>query len=208
MELYPICLKLKGVLCLVIGGGNVALRKVKSLIKCQARIIVVSPELCKGFKSPKIRKNFIYKKSVYKKYFLKKAFIIIAATDNKKTNLQIAKDAHKKDVLINVVDQPDLCNFYVPAVVKKGSMLASITTSGIFPGLAKKIKKDFSGQLNKYAKDLKILSKLRDAVKKEFKNKQVRKNIIQRLLEPAVLELIENKKIKHLRDLKAYLNSL
>jgi len=208
MELYPICLKLKGVLCLVIGGGNVALRKARSLIRCQARIIVVSPELCKGFKSPKIRKNVIYKKSAYKKYFLKKAFIVIAATDNERTNLQIAKDAHKKDILINVVDQPDLCNFYVPAVVKKGPILASVATSGIFPGLAKKIKKDFSAQLDKYAKDLKILSKLRDAVKKEFKNKQVRKGIIQGLLEPTVLKLIEKKKIKNLRDLKAYFNSL
>lgn len=204
MKLYPACLKLKNVCCLVIGGGEVALRKVKSLVECQAKITVVSPQLCPGLEVLKKKKSFFYWDSIYKKQFLKDAFLVIAATNDLKTNTRIAQEATRLGKLVNVVDQPGLCNFYIPAVIRKEPFLLCISTQGVFPGLAKKLRMEFSQSLNQYQKIIDVLSSLRTQIKKIFKQPKTRSRLIKKLLKPEAIRLIKAKKIKNLEDFKRY----
>lgn len=206
MKLYPVYLKLKGVSCLVVGGGIVALRKVKALVLSQAKVIVISPKLCKGLDRLRQKKVISYKKAKFHKRFLKGVKFVFAATDNQQVNLQVARDCQKQGLLVNIVDTPKLCNFYVPSVLRNKDILVSISTQGIFPGIAKRIKEECFPVIDKYARSLRAFSTLRNQIKKEFQNKKTRKEIMQSLLKPQVLFLVEKKQIQNINDLKAYLN--
>lgn len=194
--------------CCVIGGGSVALRKVRSLLKSSDKIMVISPDLCPQLKKLYKKKAFEYQKAEYKRKLIKNAFLIIAATNDQKVNTQIVQDANKMGKLINVVDVPRQCNFYLPAVVNKKGILLSISTQGAFPGLAKKIRQAAAVMIKKYADNVRILTKLRDAIKIKYKDKKIKKKLINALLDDRILELISNKEIGNLDQLTAYLNIL
>jgi siroheme synthase-like protein len=206
MRLYPICLKLDNIACCVVGGGNVALRKVRTLIKSSANVTVVSPDLCEQLKRLHKKGAFNYQKSQYEKNFIKKAFLIIAATNDQKVNKQIVADANKLHKLINVVDVPSQCNFYLPAVVDSKGILFSVSTQGAFPGLAKKIRQSAELMIKKYADNIAVLAKLRETIKCNCLDKKIKKNLMKRLLDEDVLELVDKKKILNIDDLKSYLN--
>ncbi|MFH2137975.1 MAG: bifunctional precorrin-2 dehydrogenase/sirohydrochlorin ferrochelatase [Candidatus Omnitrophota bacterium] len=206
MKLYPIVLKLKNQACLVIGGGEVALRKVKALLECEAKVTVVSPKLCKALEVLQRKKLFNYKKSVYKKEFLKNVFLVIAATSERDTNLKIAAAAQKNKILVNVVDVPQLCSFYVPATVRKEPLLIAISTQGAFPGAAKMIRKNLQPMINKKAGSIKILAKIRDNFKQKIMDKKIRGKYIKKLMDPKIVRLVEQGKIKDYNDLKKFLN--
>ncbi|MBU1043716.1 MAG: bifunctional precorrin-2 dehydrogenase/sirohydrochlorin ferrochelatase [Candidatus Omnitrophica bacterium] len=205
MILYPVCLKLDKMLCCVIGGGAVALRKVQTLLKSSDNITIISPKLCFQLKQLHKKNAFNYQKTEYKKNFIKDAFLIIAATNDQAVNAQIVKDANKMGKLINVVDVPEQCNFYLPSVVNKKGILLSISTQGAFPGLAKKIRQDTAVMIKKYADNIGVLSRLRDEIKLKHKDKRTKKRLIDALLDDKILELINNKKIRKLVELKAHL---
>jgi len=140
MKYYPINLNISGRKCIVIGGGNVAERKILSLLECGADVTVISPSLTKNIKRlvDEYRINFI--KRNYKKGDLKGAFIVVAATNDSKVNKEVAKEAKKKKVMINVVDSPKLCDFISPSVIRRGDLVISISTGGKFPAFSKKIR--------------------------------------------------------------------
>lgn len=208
MKLYPICLKLDNIACCVVGGGIVALRKVRVLLKSSNNITVISPELCAQLKILYKKKAFYYHKSEYKSFFIKDAFLIIAATNDQKVNKQIVADANKMGKLINVVDVPNQCNFYLPAVIDKKGILLSISTQGAFPGLAKKIRQATEVMIKKYADNIRILVKLREEIKNNYIDKKVKKQLMDALLDEQVLELVEKKQVRKIEELKAYLNIL
>jgi len=208
MRLYPICLKLDNLACCVIGGGIVALRKVRALLKSSNNITVISPELCPQLKRLNKKNVFLYHQSEYKNTFIRKAFLIIAATNDSKVNKQIVLDAKKMGKLINVVDVPHQCNFYLPAVINKKEILFTVSTQGAFPGLAKKIRQSTGEMIKKYADNISILSKLRDEIKSNCKNKKIKKQLMDALLDDQVLELINKKKIINLKQLESRLRIL
>lgn len=208
MKLYPICLKLDNMACCVVGGGSVALRKVKTLLKSSNNITVISPELCKPLQNLYKKEAFYYHKSEYKIFFIKDSFLIIAATNDQKVNKQIVADAKKMGKLINVVDVPNQCNFYLPAVIDKKGILLSISTQGAFPGLAKKIRQSTELMIKKYTDNINTLVKLREEIKNNYIEKKAKKQLMEALLDDQVLELIGKKQISKLEGLKAYLNIL
>ncbi|MGD8786387.1 MAG: bifunctional precorrin-2 dehydrogenase/sirohydrochlorin ferrochelatase [Phycisphaerales bacterium] len=141
MSKYPIYLELKGRRVVVIGGGAVAVRKAQSLLAAGARLIVVAERidnmltaLCRG-------KNAELIKSRYSKNYLAEAVLAIAATNNHQLNRQIYKDCQELEVLCNVVDEPELCDFFVPAVVRRGDLQIAIGTEGHCPAYAGHIRK-------------------------------------------------------------------
>ncbi len=205
MRLYPIFLKLENVSCCVIGGGAVALRKVKSLLKSRARITVVSPELCLRLKLLKKKKLFKHRKNKYQKKFLRGSFLVIAATNDERVNKKVAADAQTMNLLVNVVDSPQECNFYVPALLHKNGMSMAISTQGAFPGMTGKIKEECSPVFQKYARSFKRLSGLRKDIYNGTGTVKLKKIFAKSLLRPDVLERIENKKISNIDELKAYL---
>ncbi|MBM4082704.1 MAG: NAD(P)-dependent oxidoreductase, partial [Planctomycetes bacterium] len=109
---YPILLDVRGRKCVVVGGGEVARRKARSLRDAGARVTVVSPQFCRGLRSERGVKLV---KQRYGSAALADALLVVAATDNPETNRQVAADAATRGTLVNVVDVPSLCSFIVPA---------------------------------------------------------------------------------------------
>lgn len=137
---YPINLNIKGRKCIVVGGGEVAERKVKTLLKFEGKVTLISPEVTLGLLDLASRKKIKYISKLYNSKCLNGAILVIAATDNRRVNSKISKDCFKKGILVNVVDSPRECTFIAPAVVKKGFITVAISTAGRSPALSKAVR--------------------------------------------------------------------
>ncbi|RKY06427.1 MAG: hypothetical protein DRP66_08830 [Planctomycetota bacterium] len=133
MAKYPIYLDLEGRRVVVIGAGNVAARKVQSLTATGARIVVVAEHATGVFQDACEGANIELVISSYSRDYLAGAVLAIAATNDTALNNRIYKDCQELDVLCNVVDVPDLCDFYVPALVERGSLQIAVGTDGKCP---------------------------------------------------------------------------
>ena len=165
---YPIFLNLRGKRCVVIGGGNVALRKVKVLLDCGANVTMISPkphpEIVKLSKKRAI--HFIQRD--YEKEDLGDAAIAFACTDVKKVNRKVAVDAKEAGVLVNVADDPRPSDFIIPSFFRKGNLTVAISTAGVSPALARKIRTKLEKSFGKeYGPLLSIIGEIRSAIKKK-----------------------------------------
>jgi precorrin-2 dehydrogenase/sirohydrochlorin ferrochelatase len=137
---YPLLLNLKKFPCLVIGGGNVALRKVISLLEFNARVTVISPKLCEQLYDLHQEGKIQIIQRYYSKEYLDNYKIVFCATDNPKTNQKVYQDCKDENILLNVADVPELCDFILPANVKRGNLTISIASQGKAPFYVKEIK--------------------------------------------------------------------
>ncbi|MFB3897817.1 MAG: bifunctional precorrin-2 dehydrogenase/sirohydrochlorin ferrochelatase [bacterium] len=190
--LYPISLDIKNKPCLVIGGGEVALRKINSLLSCQAKITVVSPqfhpEILKLAKAKQIQ--IINRK--YQTADLTKMILVIGATNDTKVNQQIAEEAKKKSILVNIVDVPALCNFQVPASIRRGDLLITISTNGKSPALSKYLRKQLEEQFGpEYTEYLELLDKWRTKLIHDIPQGKQREQIFQAIIESDILDLLQ-----------------
>ncbi len=191
-KLYPISLKIKNSKCLVVGGGQVALRKVNSLLACGADLVVVSPEAVETIQIMFGQGKINYIKDIYKERYLEGCFIVVGATNCRKTNAKIFQHCQKRGLLINVVDNPEFCNFYVPAVIQRRSLQISVSTEGKCPLLAKKIKEHLSSLYpEEYGDILDILGELRQAIFMRTKDPQERSMMLSALLEREVIKSLQ-----------------
>jgi precorrin-2 dehydrogenase/sirohydrochlorin ferrochelatase len=143
--LYPINLKISGHLCLVIGGGTVALRKVRGLLQCGAKVRVVSEQAHKELQQLAQHGRIEWFARDFAEGDLRGAFLAYAATDNRQVQLQIEAEAERSRVLLNSIDDPQASNFHVPAHFRRGRMLVSVSTGGASPALAKKLRQQLEG---------------------------------------------------------------
>jgi precorrin-2 dehydrogenase / sirohydrochlorin ferrochelatase len=140
MKYYPINLNIKGKLCVVIGGGSVAERKVKNLLLCGARVRMVSPDLTDLLSKWASRGKIDYVRNEYRASHLKGAFLVYAATSDRKVNAKVARDAAKRRLLVNVADSPTESTFILPAVVRKREISIAVSTNGLSPAKAVRIR--------------------------------------------------------------------
>jgi len=194
MNYYPVFLNLHEKDCLVVGGGNVAARKVLSLLDCGARVRLVSPvllshKLVELVKEKKVK----YLPKSYDSSDIEKVFLVISATDNENINRQVAEDCFKAGKLVNVVDNPKKCNFFVPALVRRGSLSIAVSTGGKSPLLAAKISKRLEKEfLPAYGEILELLGKIREKVIDNIADPEKRKIIFNNILDGDTMELLEN----------------
>jgi precorrin-2 dehydrogenase/sirohydrochlorin ferrochelatase len=137
---YPIFLNLQGKKCVVVGGGEVALRKVERVLESGADVTVVSPSLDPGLAQLAKRKTIHLIQRNYRSGDLKGAAIVIAATDIKETNYRVAEEAKKVKALVNLVDDPEPSDFIVPSFFRKGDLTVAVSTGGQSPALARKVR--------------------------------------------------------------------
>ncbi|ANC77119.1 hypothetical protein ABE65_010020 [Fictibacillus phosphorivorans] len=191
--MYPIHVNLSGKTVVVAGGGLVAYRKIKDLLNEEAKITVISPVVVKEIQQWHTEKKLTWIEREVKRADLEEAFLIIAATNSKEINSWIAEQTSPKQ-LVNVVDQPDLGNFIVPSVVKRGKLILSVSTSGASPSLSKSIKKELQ---QKYSEDyetyLDFLFQCRSIFKKEFPEKY-RKDLLTKLTDQSFLYDVEKQR--------------
>jgi siroheme synthase-like protein len=165
---YPIFLNLQGKKCVVVGGGKVALRKVTALLDCGADITVISPkphaEMSKLFKNKAIqlvRRN-------YEPGDLRGAALSIAATHVKKINRKVAEEAKKNGTPVNVVDDSGASDFIIPSSFRRGDLSVAVSTSGMSPALAKKIRVKLEKTIGiEYAHLLSLIAEIRSEIKKK-----------------------------------------
>ena len=141
---YPVYLRLQGRLCVVIGGGEVAERKVGQLLESQAKVKVVSPEVTAGLQRLASEGALAWEARAYRAGDLARAFLAIAATSDSAVNRQVAQEAEDQNVLVNVVDNPGLGRFLAPSVVRRGEVIVAISTGGASPALARKLKEELA----------------------------------------------------------------
>ncbi len=152
----------------MIGGGQVALRKVVTLLEDGARVEVISPELCPELASLAERKEISFLNREYHKGDLKGVFIAIAATDSSIINQQVAAEAREKSVLVNVVDDARYSDFIAPSIVRRGEITIAISTSGQSPALARKLRTKLEKEFGEeYARLGRLLGEVRAEAKKQ-----------------------------------------
>jgi precorrin-2 dehydrogenase/sirohydrochlorin ferrochelatase len=176
---YPIVLNLSGRSALVVGGGEVALRKARALADAGAQVRVVAPKLLPAFAEDG---RFECVAARYEKQHLEGARVAVAATDDEAVNRQVAEDARAAGVLVNVVDRPELCDFIVPAQVRRGELLIAIATGGAAPALAKRQRERHEAEFGpEYATYLTVLREVREDLKKQNVAPDLRRRIFERL---------------------------
>jgi len=163
MSRYPIYLELKGRRVVVVGAGVVAARKIQTLSAAGARVVVVASRVSATFEHTCQKPNIELIMASYSKDYLAGATLAIAATNDLKLNRQIYEDCQQLEVLCNVVDNPELCDFYVPAVVKRGDLQIAVGTDGNCPAYAghirQKLEEIFTDAHGRFLGELEIIRK-------------------------------------------------
>ncbi|MEW6429497.1 MAG: bifunctional precorrin-2 dehydrogenase/sirohydrochlorin ferrochelatase [Thermodesulfobacteriota bacterium] len=143
---YPVCLDLGGRRCVVVGGGRVAERKIEGLLECGGRVTVISPELSDHLRALAAAGTVAWLARPYRRGDLAGAFLVIAATDDRPTQEQVQREAAAANLLLNVADVPMLCNFILPATVRRGDLSLTVSTGGRSPALAQEIRRRLEGE--------------------------------------------------------------
>ena len=144
MKFYPVHLNIKNRRCLVVGGGTVAARKARTLVKAGASVVVVSPDFSAPFNEAPLKKGIQRIKRAYHTSDMTDTTLIIAATNHPLINRQIAREATQEGILCNIVDAPDASDFILPAIVQRGDLLLTVSTSGSSPALARQLRKQLA----------------------------------------------------------------
>ncbi len=142
MKTYPVFVRLEDRHCLVVGGGTVGERKVLDLLEAGARVTVVSPELTPVLADLAAKGELIHLQEDFQEEQAQGMALVIGATDDMEVNARVSAAAQVRNIWVNIVDQPDLCTFIVPAQVRRGELTLAISTGGASPALARKIREE------------------------------------------------------------------
>jgi siroheme synthase-like protein len=189
---YPVNINLEGQPCLVVGGGSVARRKIGGLLECGAVVTVVSPVLTPELNMAAARGDFCYNEREFHEDDLERKFLVITATGNYELNVRIAQLCRDKKILVNVVDSPGLCSFFVPAVVRRGPICISIGTGGSSPLLARRIREDLEGQFGPAFEEIaNLLAELRRDIQERLPAEDERRKCWDKIVTRELIELLK-----------------
>jgi len=181
-SLLPIFLKIAGRPCLVVGAGHIALKKIEALMECGADIHVVSIRAIDEVRALAERQLVRLSLHSYTHEDLSGIFLVIAATNDSAVNQAIFTEAQRRGVLINAVDAPAQCDFYFPAVVRRGRLQVAISTSGESPAFAQKLKEEIDTALPASLSEwIEHLGRLRQAILKTVPPGETRKQLLMEL---------------------------
>lgn len=193
MRYYPVNLNILNRKCLVAGGGSVGTRKVLTLLDCGAIVTVVSPDATEKLLELADNGSIRWEKRSYLASDLDTMFLVIGATDDEVLNRQISADAEKLNMLYNIADRPEVCNFILPSIVNRGDLVISISTSGKSPAFAKKLRKELEKQFGvEYTKFLRLMGAIREKLLSEKHEPEAHKHIFERLISGNLVEMIKN----------------
>jgi siroheme synthase-like protein len=183
MTYYMACLDLRDRDCLVVGGGRVATEKVHGLLACGADVTLVAPEV-----EPELAASRV---TVHTRPFTDSdvvgRFLVVAATNDRRVNARVSSTAERRNTLCNVADDPELCSFILPAVVRRGPIVVGVSTGGASPALAQRIRDDVDGLLGpEHAELAERLAALRPWAREALPTYEARRDYFQRLVAEAL----------------------
>jgi precorrin-2 dehydrogenase len=189
MNMFPMFLKLEGRRCLVVGAGTVAEGKIRGLLQAGASIQVVAPRAL--WQIQKWARDGVlgWKARSFQPSDLDQGFLVIAATSLPEVNAQVFKEAQSRRVLCNAVDDPENCDFYYPAVVKRGDLQIAISTSGRSPALAQRLRRELEEQFGpEYEEWVEELGQARERLSAETLDGEERRKLLHELASRGTFE--------------------
>jgi precorrin-2 dehydrogenase/sirohydrochlorin ferrochelatase len=206
MKYYPVNLNIQNRHCLVVGGGGVGTRKVIALLDCGARVTVVSPDPTPRLQELAAMGSIQLEKRSYRSDDINKMFLVIGATDDENLNRQISKDAERVNILCNIADRPEVCNFILPAIVRRGDLAITISTSGKSPAMAKRLRLELETQFGEeYADLLRLMGAIRDKLLSQAHEPEAHKALFNQLIDKDLIGLI---KAGNTQDINALLHDV
>ena len=194
VKYYPINLDITNKRCLVVGGGDVAERKVQRLLECGARSVVIGKTLTPGLEAMKRNGRIDHIDDDYDESYINDAFLVIGATDCDNINADMAKIGRDRGILVNIVDDPDKCDFILPSLFQQGDLIIAISTSGKSPALAKKLRQEMEGKYGpEYNTLLDILGKLRERIMIRGHSSDDNKRTFESIVNSDILHFIREK---------------
>jgi precorrin-2 dehydrogenase/sirohydrochlorin ferrochelatase len=191
VKYYPVFLNLKDKKTALVGGGRVAERKARTLIKAGATVKIISPSLTRNLKTFSEKGKLSHIKRSYKRRDVNKAFHVIAATSSPQTNTKVAHDA---EFLINVTDKPSEGNFIAPSIVRSGPLTIAISTEGASPAISKAIRKELEKLYCKeFALYLKFVESIRKTAIKTIADHKKRERFLKSLASEEIFRYLRSK---------------
>ena len=188
--LYPINLNLDEIEVTVIVGGEIAYRKCKNFITFGIKIKVISINFIDKFKNIESKIEMIH--DTYNEEYIKSSFIVVAATNNREINKKIGVYCRENGKLVNVVDDINLSNYTVPAYIKRGDLIISISTGGKSPSLSRKIKDELKEKYDEsYEEYINLLGIAREKILKKYDLISERKKLLNSLVNLSLEDLKE-----------------
>ena len=188
---YPLFLDLHERSVLIVGGGTVAERKTNALIEAGARVTLVAPEVTPPLRTLEESGAVRLLERRFMESDLDGALLVISATDDVAVQQQVAAAARARGILINTVDQPALCDFIVPAVVRRGDVVLAISTSGKSPALAAALRAKLESIITEdTARAARVLGEIRNEVHARFQDPELRKKAFERVMNSGILDWI------------------
>jgi precorrin-2 dehydrogenase/sirohydrochlorin ferrochelatase len=191
MKYYPVFLDVKNRPCLVVGGGSVATRKVKSLVECGARVKVVALSATAELERMAGDGVIGLEKRAYVSADMNGVFLTFGATSDMAVNDRIRRDAEQHNILCNIADFPSGCNFILPSVVQRGDLQIAVSTSGRSPAFARVLRKELEDRYGKEYDDfLRLMGLIRNKLLAAEHEPEAHKPLFERLVNSGLPELI------------------
>jgi precorrin-2 dehydrogenase / sirohydrochlorin ferrochelatase len=195
---YPVYLDLRHKLCLVVGAGNIAARKASSLLEAGARVKVVSPVAVEEVKQMHARGLLQWECRGFEPGDLEGCFLVIGATDNPEVNRQVFDIAEQAGMLANIVDVPELCNFIVPSVMRRGDFQVAVSSGGASPVLAREVRRRLEKSFGpQYGKVVSQLARFRSTLKQRLPDEAKRRAFWEAMIDLDYFDSIAPERAEH-----------
>jgi precorrin-2 dehydrogenase/sirohydrochlorin ferrochelatase len=182
MTLFPMFMKLQGRSCLVVGAGSIGEPKIGSLLASEASVRVIAPTASAAVVEWARAGAIVWEAREFQSSDLDGVFLVIVATSSRDVNESIFLEARRRNILCNVVDDPEHCDFYYPAVVRRGDLQLAISTNGQSPALAQRIRRELEVQFGpEYGEWLEKLGKIRQQLFARGMNPDERRRVLHEL---------------------------
>lgn len=191
MDYFPVFVKLKDQDCLVVGAGEIAARKIELLARAGAKITVIAKKISPAVSSLEAAHPLNLLQKSFIPTDLRGFRLVVSATDSKETNQLVAKVAEEQNILVNVVDNPDLCSFIFPAIIDRSPIIAAVSSGGAAPVLARLLRAKIESIIPPaYGRLAHLAEKFRIDVKKHIKEPAQRRIFWENIFQGSVPELV------------------
>lgn len=191
MDLLPIFMNVQNRRALVVGGGEVAVRKIELLLDAGAAVHVVSPDLAPALQDYHAQNRLGWRQGRFEPADLDAAYLVIAATNDEAVNQQVSLLAQERQLPVNVVDSPALCSFVMPSIIDRSPVQIAVSTGGTSPVLARLLRAHFESTIPAaYGRLARLAESFRDQVKAKFSDINSRRNFWEHVLQGKIAEMV------------------
>ena len=189
MSLFPMFLKLEGRNCLVIGAGTIGEPKIRSLLVAGAHVRVIAPEARESVQGWSRVGVITWEQRTFQPEDLEDVFLVIAATSLREVNEEVFQEAQRREILCNAVDDPERCDFFYGALVRRGRLQVAISTAGQSPALAQRLRREIQAHIRpEYAGWLERLGTIRRKLMTGRLTPERRKRLLHKLASERAFE--------------------